>query len=113
MDLYSRWPLSEAKLRKKYKKAQKELVKEIGDELRVLDINLVTRSKMKNQWIYSCKWVKEGIVRDTNILAHDITEALFKLDKVHDFGMSERVMHHVLTSPHFSEHVTEVLNKKK
>lgn len=99
---FNRWPLKGG-VKNKYKKDLKDLVKKIGDEVRVLEIQLETSSKVKNQWIYSCKWVKNGAVHNTNIMAHDVTEALFKLDKLHPFGMSDSLMNHVLTSESFSE----------
>jgi len=119
---WDRWPIQNPMfdfnkenfgLRKKYKKRKKELIEEIGDETRVLSIKLIARSKLKNNWIYDCHFMKSGFHWETHILAQDVTEALFKLDKIHNMGMSKSLMEHVLTSPNFSELYSEWLDKQK
>lgn len=119
---WNRWPIQHPMfdrnseyfgLRKKYKKKKRELIDEIGDETRVLNIKLIARSKLEGNWLYDCQFVKGGQHWQTNIMAKDVTEALFKLDKIHNMGMSKSLMEHALTSPNFSELYSEWLSKQK
>ena len=119
---WNRWPIQHPMfdrnseyfgLRKKYKKKKRELIEEIGNETRVLSIKLIARSKLEDNWLYDCQFVKDGQHWETNIMARDVTEALFKLDKIHNMGMSKSLMEHVLTSPNFSELYSEWLDKQK
>jgi hypothetical protein len=119
---WNRWPIQHPMLdrnseyfglRKKYKKKKRELIGEIGNETRVLSIKLIAQSKLEGNWLYDCEFVKGGHHWQTNIMARDVTEALFKLDKIHNMGMSKSLMEHTLTSPNFSELYSEWLSKQK
>lgn len=94
-----------------FNKGRNELLDQIGDELRVLSITLVAQSKLEDQWLYECLYTREGKQTTCSIIARDVTEALFKLDKIAGLGASDSLMNHMLTSPNFSEQYANHMQK--
>jgi hypothetical protein len=88
-------------IRKKYKKEEKELVVELIEIQRktaVLEIKLLGTSKIKNNLLYECKYIDNGVVKVVHIIAYDVTHALFKLEGLSGSGIPENVLKYMLGS---------------
>ena len=88
-------------IKKKYKKEEQELVIElvkIERNTAVLEIKLVGTSKVKDNLLYECKYVDSGIIKNIPIIAHDVTQALAKLDQYVNSGIPESVLKYMLGS---------------
>jgi len=93
-------------IRKKYKKEEQELVVElvkIQRKTAILEIRLVGTSKVKDNLLYECKYVDSGIIKNVPIIAHDVTQALAKLDQYVDSGIPENVLKIMLGSERYND----------
>jgi len=80
-------------LRKKYKKGNSELVKDIikaGTETCVLRIQLKAVSKVEGYFIYEVCYLDQGIVKTIPVIAKDITEILKTVEPYVNKGISEQ-----------------------
>jgi hypothetical protein len=91
-------------LRKKYKVEQPELVEKLLRDNRptaVLEIKVVETSKIKGNLIYHCIYLHGGKLRDTHIIAEDITDAMHKLEPYLSGGVSNSVVNFILGNERF------------
>jgi len=82
-------------IRKKYKKEEQELASsllEISRNTVVLEIRLVGLSKIKDNLLYECKYIDSGTIKTVPIIAHDVTQALAKLDPYVNSAIPENVL---------------------
>ena len=93
-----------AKLKSKYKREDEELIDSMlksGNRTFITRIQLIETSKIKDHQIYECRYVDNGTKRQVNILAHDVTDAVTKLEGMVGFGMSQQAANLVLSSEKF------------
>ena len=71
-------------LKKKYTSQKKELINKlkIGNETRVLKIELIETSKVKNHYIYECEYFDKENLLHTYIIAIDIEDAMMRLSEM-------------------------------
>lgn len=80
-------------LRKKYKKGNSELVKDIikaGTETCVLRIQLKAVSKVEGYFIYEVCYLDQGVVKTIPVIAKDVTEILKTVEPYINKGISEQ-----------------------
>ena len=91
-------------IKKKYKKEKQDLIKSLenmGRDLAILEIKLVSTSKVKGNLIYECTYVDKGDVKNVPIIAQDVTQALAKLDQYTSLGIPETVLQYMLGNERF------------
>ena len=74
-----------AKLKNKYKREEEELIDSMlksGNKTFITRIELVETSKIKAHQIYECRYVDNGTKKQVNIIAHDVTDAVSKLEGI-------------------------------
>jgi len=92
-------------IKKKYKKEKKDLIKSLqnmGRNIAVLEIKLVSTSKVKDNLIYECTYLDKGDIKNVPIVAQDVTQALAKLEQFTNSGIPESVLQYMLGSERFS-----------
>lgn len=92
-------------IKKKYKKEKKDLIKslqDMGRDIAVLEIKLISTSKVKGNLIYECTYLDKGNVKNVPIVAQDVTQALAKLEQFTNSGIPESVLQYMLGSERFS-----------
>lgn len=88
-------------LKSKYKRGQSELVDtllENGRTTVVLEINVLTTSKIKEHLIYECIYLHNSKLKTTQIIARDITDAMSRLEPFIKSGASSSVINYVLNN---------------
>lgn len=93
-------------IRKKYKKEDSELVKELISKdikTKVVSIKLVDVSKVKNNFIYECDLLDNGVRKSIPIIAIDITQALAKLEPYVNLGIPEMTLKYMLGSERLNQ----------
>ena len=91
-------------IKKKYKKEKQDLIKSLenmGRDLAILEIKLVSTSKVKGNLIYECTYVDKGDIKNVPIIAQDVTQALAKLDQYTNLGIPETVLQYMLGNERF------------
>ena len=92
-------------IKKKYKKEKKDLIKSLQDmkrDIAILEIKLVSTSKVKNNLIYECTYLDKDDIKNVPIVAQDVTQALAKLGQFTHSGIPEPVLQYMLGSERFS-----------
>lgn len=92
-------------IKKKYKKEKQELINSLtkmGRNVAVLEIKLVSTSKVKDNLIYECVYVDNNIIKHVPIIAQDVTQALAKLEQYTNSGIPESVLKIMLGSERLS-----------
>jgi len=92
-------------IKKKYKKEKKDLIKslqDMGRDIAVLEIKLISTSKVKGNLIYECTYLDKGNVKNVPIVAQDVTQALAKLEQFTNSGIPESVLQYMLGNERFS-----------
>ncbi len=87
------------KIKQKYKREQSELIETLisdGREIAVLEIRVLETSKIKGHLIYHCIYLHGGKVKDTQIIAKDITDAMNRLDPYLTSGTTSTVVNYIL-----------------
>ncbi len=87
------------KIKQKYKREQSELIETLisdGREIAVLEIRVLETSKIKGHLIYHCIYLHGGKVKDTQIIAKDITDAMNRLDPYLASGTTSTVVNYIL-----------------
>lgn len=88
-------------LKSKYKRDKAELIETLLDNGRttaVLEINVLTTSKIKEHLIYECIYLHNGKLKTTQIIARDITDAMSRLEPFIKSGASSSVINYVLNN---------------
>jgi hypothetical protein len=88
-------------LKSKYKRDKSELIETLLDNGRttaVLEINVLTTSKIKEHLIYECIYLHNSKLKTTQIIAKDITDAMSRLDPFIKSGASTSVINYVLNN---------------
>ena len=88
-------------LKSKYKRDKAELIETLLDNGRttaVLEINVLTTSKIKEHLIYECIYLRNGKLKTTQIIARDITDAMSRLEPFIKSGASSSVINYVLNN---------------
>ena len=88
-------------LKSKYKRGQSELIDTLLDNGRttaVLEINVLTTSKIKEHLIYECIYLHNSKLKTTQIIARDITDAMSRLEPFIKSGASSSVINYVLNN---------------
>ena len=88
-------------LKSKYKRDKAELIETLLDNGRttaVLEINVLTTSKIKEHLIYECVYLHNSKIKTTQIIAKDITDAMSRLDPFIKSGASTSVINYVLNN---------------
>jgi len=88
-------------LKSKYKRDKSELIETLLDNGRttaVLEINVLTTSKIKEHLIYECVYLHNSKLKTTQIIAKDITDAMSRLDPFIKSGASTSVINYVLNN---------------
>ena len=88
-----------AKIKQKYRREQSELIETLIDNGRttaVLEIRVLETSKIKEHLIYHCIYLHGGKVKDTQIIAKDITDAMSRLEPYINSGTSSAVVNYIL-----------------
>jgi len=82
-------------IRKKYKKEDQELAAALLETDRntaILEVKLLGLSKIKDNLLYECKYIDKGTIKTVPIIAHDVTQAVAKLDPYVDSAIPENVL---------------------
>ena len=82
-------------IRKKYKKEDQELAASLIETNRntvILEIKLLGLSKIKDNLLYECKYIDNGTIKVVPIIAHDVTQAIAKLDPFVNSSIPENVL---------------------
>jgi hypothetical protein len=88
-------------LKSKYKRDKSELIETLLDNGRttaVLEINVLTTSKIKEHLIYECIYLHNSKLKTTQIIARDITDAMSRLEPFIKSGASSSVINYVLNN---------------
>lgn len=99
-----------AKVKKKYQREKKEIIKSLIDDGRqtaVLGIKLLETSKIKGHLIYLVNYIDNGTEKETHIIARDITDAMHKLDPLLESGIPSATMNYMLGSEIFNTNKDE------
>jgi|TARA_B100001094_G_C17494027_1_gene467840 hypothetical protein len=94
-----------AKLKSKYRREQSELIEtleENGRTTAVLELRVLETSKIKGHLIYHCIYLHGGKIKDTQIIAKDITDAMSRLEPFINAGTSSSVVNYILSSEHLN-----------
>jgi hypothetical protein len=89
------------KIKKKYRREQSELIETLIDNGRttaVLEIKVLETSKIKGHLIYHCIYLHGGKIKDTQIIAKDITDAMSRLDPFLTSGTASTVVNYILSN---------------
>ena len=92
-------------IKKKYKKEKKDLIKSLqnmGRNVAVLEIKLISTSKVKDNLIYECTYVDNEAIKNVPIIAKDVTQALAKLEQYTNSGIPESVLKYMLGNERIS-----------
>ena len=88
-------------LKSKYKRDKSELIEALLDNGRttaVLEISVLTTSKIKEHLIYECTYLHNSKIKTTQIIAKDITDAMNRLEPFIQSGASSTVINYVLNN---------------
>jgi hypothetical protein len=88
-------------LKKKYKRDDSELIKSVIDsglKTFITKIKMIETSKVKGYQIYECDYIDNGINRNINIIAVDISDAVTKLEGLVGKGIPEQTANYLLSS---------------
>ena len=91
-------------LKSKYKRGQSELIDtllENGRTTAVLEINVLTTSKIKEHLIYECIYLHNSKLKTTQIIAKDITDAMERLEPFINSGTSSAVVNYILKNENY------------
>ena len=94
-----------AKLKNKYKREEEELIDSMlksGNKTFITRIELIETSKIKEHQIYECRYVDNGTKKQVNIIAHDVTDAVSKLEAMVGFGLPQQAANYMLGSEKFN-----------
>ena len=71
-------------LKTKYTSPKVELLDKfkIGSETRILKMEIIETSKVKNHYIYECEYVEKKNIHQTYIIAVDIEDAISRLSEM-------------------------------
>lgn len=86
-------------LKKKYKREHSELITALIKEGRpttVLEVKVIETSKMKDYLIYECSYIDNGNIKISNVIARDISDAMFKLEPLLGSGIPSSTVSYVL-----------------
>ena len=74
-------------LKNKYTSPKVELLDKlkIGSETRILKMEVIETSKVKNHYIYECQYVENKNIHQTYIIAVDIEDAIRDKEKAEEF----------------------------
>ena len=90
-----------AKIKQKYRREQSELIETLidnGRETAVLEIKVLETSKIKGHLIYHCTYLHGGKIKNTQIIAKDITDAMSRLDPFIASGTASTVVNYILSN---------------
>lgn len=93
-------------LKKKYRREKDELINALlkdGRRTVVLGIEVLETSKLKGYLIYECTYLDGGKEKVINIIAHDITDAMTKLDGMVDSGIPQQTANLILGSESYAQ----------
>ena len=88
-------------LKKKYKRDDSELIKSVidsGVRTFITKIKMIETSKIKGYQIYDCDYVDSGAIRNVNIIAMDITDAVSRLSGLLEKGIPSQTANWMLSS---------------
>jgi hypothetical protein len=91
-------------LKSKYKRGQSELIDTLLDNGRttaVLEVNVLTTSKIKEHLIYECIYLHNSKLKTTQIIARDITDAMERLEPFINSGTSSAVVNYILKNENY------------
>ncbi len=91
-------------LKSKYKRDKSELIETLLDNGRttaVLEINVLTTSKIKEHLIYECIYLHNSKLKTTQIIAKDITDAMERLEPFINSGTSSSVVNYILKNENY------------
>ena len=97
-----------AKLKSKYQRDESLLIDSLirkGQLTFITQIQLIETSKIKNHQIYDCTYVDNGVKKQINIIALDISDAVAKVESIVESGIPQLTANVLLGS--------ETLNKKQ
>ena len=92
-------------IRRKYKKEDQELaisLLNIGRSTVILEIKLLGTSKVVDNLIYDCKYLDNGTIKEVSIIAHDVTQALAKLNQYVNSGIPANILKIMLGSERYN-----------
>jgi|14BtaG_2_1085337.scaffolds.fasta_scaffold31778_3 predicted transcriptional regulator len=90
----------------KYKVKQSELIEsviEAGRDTAVLRVEVVDTSKIEGHLIYHCIYLHTSKVKETYIIAKDITDAMNRLEPYLKAGTTSDVINYILGSETFNK----------
>ncbi len=90
-----------AKLKLKYKRDSSELIQSVidsGVRTFITKIKMIETSKIKGYQIYECDYVDNGAIRNVNIIAMDITDAVSRLSGLLEKGIPSQTANYLLSS---------------
>jgi len=74
-----------AKLKSKYQRDESELIDSLirkGKRTFITQIQLIETSKVKSHLIYDCTYIDNGVKKQINIIAVDISDAVSKVEQI-------------------------------
>ncbi len=95
-----------ARLKSKYQREEFELINSLirkGKRTFITQIQLIETSKIKDHLIYDCIYIDNGVKKQVNIIARDISDAVSKVENIVDTNIPEMTANVMLGS--------ETLNK--
>jgi|ETNmetMinimDraft_24_1059892.scaffolds.fasta_scaffold15043_4 hypothetical protein len=99
-----------AKVKKKYLREKKDIIKSLvadGRRTAVLNISLLETSKIKGHLIYMVNYIDNGTEKQTHIIAKDITDAMRKLEPFLESGIPSTTTNYLLGSQTFNKNNDE------
>ena len=91
-------------LKSKYKRGQSELIETLlvnGITTAVLEITVLTTSKIKEHLIYECIYLHNSKLKTTQIIAKDSTDAMERLEPFINSGTSSAVVNYILKNENY------------
>ena len=91
-----------AKLKSKYQRDEKEIIKSMkksGVQTFITQICMIETSKIKGHQIYDCTYVDQGKIRNVQMIAQDITDAVNKIESIVGAGIPQQTANMVLKNP--------------
>jgi hypothetical protein len=94
-------------IRKKYKKEKNDLIKELKSKdskvTKVISVELLDKSKVKDNYIYECAYLDCGELKVVSIIAIDVTQALAKLEPYVNLGIPPQTLKYMIGNERFTE----------
>ena len=89
-----------AKLKSKYQRDEKEIIKSMkksGVQTFITQITMIETSKIKGYQIYDCTYVDQGKTRNVQMIAQDITDAVNKIESIVGAGIPQQTANIMLS----------------